>query len=703
MAKIEVQIFRNGKKIKRIMCPVGSIEGKPAVRYRRRWWPLINGKEVHIEKRNYSTDSSVTENRGQTFHQSVTETQSLPPPLIVWDKHQRKVIGAAPEARLLVSAGPGTGKTAVACARVAELINQGLEPSHLWLISFTRTAVHEIRDRIAAYIRDEGAAYAVVIATLDSRAWAIHSGFNEDARILGSYEENIEQVLELIRKGGSVADYLEMVEHLVVDEAQDIVGVRADLVIAIIDRLSKDCGVTVFADEAQAIYGFADNEEVGDCTERRPPLPEKIRRWHSAGFEERELPDVHRTDSPQLLSIFTDIRRKVLAPPEQKKNKLADIKSEIIRLAHGEVSNEHQKWLSEHSDAFILYRRRCDVLLASSFLGDVPHRIRMSGLPTSIAPWVGATLGEFTDPSLDEETFMDLWSSNVNGGPLASYDESEAWEHLVRIAGQTKKIVDMRRLRQRLSRKQPPAEICAAEVGHHGPIIGTIHACKGREASVVHLMLPGNSGDITDQDEEARVVFVGATRGRMKLMTGNGYYQRTQRIEPSGRVYSLKTKDKKPRAQVEFGHDGDIFAEGLTGRNYFGSAAYVRICQKTLKDLAGETGLMLAESDPSVKFAYRLKQNGHDMCLAVLSQNVNSDLFMIADKIRQRIGGGKLRPPNMIPFLRLHGLRSIVLAPDAPECELLHEPWASTGIMLAPVVIGYSTISFFRYRKKRRW
>ena len=130
--------------------------------------------------------------------------------LIEWDRSQRDVIDAPQEDRLLVGAGPGTGKTAVACARVSQLIDQdGLEPSRIWLISFTRTAVREIRDRIAAYLEDASAAYAVKIATLDSHAWTIHSGFDDEARILGSYEENIERVLELVREDESVAEYLE--------------------------------------------------------------------------------------------------------------------------------------------------------------------------------------------------------------------------------------------------------------------------------------------------------------------------------------------------------------------------------------------------------------------------------------------------------------------------------------------------------------
>ena len=46
------------------------------------------------------------------------------------DAKQQSVITTAPDARLLVGAGPGTGKTAVACARIAKLIDtDGVEPT----------------------------------------------------------------------------------------------------------------------------------------------------------------------------------------------------------------------------------------------------------------------------------------------------------------------------------------------------------------------------------------------------------------------------------------------------------------------------------------------------------------------------------------------------------------------------------------------
>ena len=307
--------------------------------------------------------------------------------LIEWDQSQREVIGAAANDRLLVGAGPGTGKTAVACKRVSQLVDhEALEPSHIWLISFTRTAVREIRDRIAAYLEDESSAYAVKIATLDSHAWAIHSGFDVHAR-MDSYEGNIQGLLTLLRTDKDVADYVESVEHLVVDEAQDIVGIRAELVIEIIRKLSSASGVTIFADEAQAIYGFADDREVREGEIEDPPLPEKIRRWSEGRFRECELTEVHRTGSRQLLTIFSDTRRKVLATTDDTEDKLAVIRSEVVRLTHGKAPDVVTGARAAQEDAFILYRRRCDVLLATSMLTQqgIPHRVRMSGLPVSLA------------------------------------------------------------------------------------------------------------------------------------------------------------------------------------------------------------------------------------------------------------------------------------------------------------------------------
>ena len=63
--------------------------------------------------------------------------------------------------------------------RITNLIDGGIEPSKIWLVSFTRTAVAELRDRISLF-SDTEAILGVKIATIDSRAWNARFGFREE-------------------------------------------------------------------------------------------------------------------------------------------------------------------------------------------------------------------------------------------------------------------------------------------------------------------------------------------------------------------------------------------------------------------------------------------------------------------------------------------------------------------------------------------
>ena len=72
-------------------------------------------------------------------------------------------------------------------------------------------------------------------------------------------------------------------------EAQDLVSERADLVIELIRALPRGCGVTVFADSLQAIYGFTTDDEglVTDGDTRH--AAERLRSNEAGEFKCKEL------------------------------------------------------------------------------------------------------------------------------------------------------------------------------------------------------------------------------------------------------------------------------------------------------------------------------------------------------------------------------------------------------------------------------
>ena len=65
------------------------------------------------------------------------------------DPEQREVIDAGPQERLLVVAGPGSGKTQVAAMRLVRLLRSGLHPAQILVLSFSRSAVATLTKRIS--------------------------------------------------------------------------------------------------------------------------------------------------------------------------------------------------------------------------------------------------------------------------------------------------------------------------------------------------------------------------------------------------------------------------------------------------------------------------------------------------------------------------------------------------------------------------
>lgn len=609
-----------------------------------------------------------------------------------WDNDQRAIITAEIGSRIIVEAGPGTGKTAVACARLAHLIKQeDLEPTNSWLISFTRTVVAEIRARLHTYVGD--ASFAIRIATVDSHAWSIHSGHDPNARLTGTYEENIERVIELLKTDDDVADELSQIEHLVIDEAQDLVGRRADLIEALIERLPADCGVTVFADDAQAIYGFSeDRVGHGRGARGRPrqSLLDRLRAVRELGFATLALHEIHRTSSPGLRKIFSELRKEVLDTQNRRGGFHAHTAQRIRDLAdESGLSWTKMKIADFTADDLILFRTRAEVLMAAQFC-DFPHRLRLSGYSTKLPFWLARCFFDFVEPFLSERKFLDIWSVRIENMAAPEYGPAEAWSRLLRVAGRKDGSIDMKMLRRRLSQTRPPVELSVLEYGLHGPIVGTIHASKGREASNVVLLLPNGAkfNDIDDEAEEARVLFVGATRAKTSLLVGEGLAWRAASLS-SGRVYRSTTKGK---TMIEIGRDGDISPLGLVGRSEF-SPEGAADAQRFLARVGDVVTTYLLQADADLDWRYRIFAGADGPCAGVLTKRVGYDLWEI---LKHRNQGKSHKPPSRLNYVRAQGCSTVVLASDDSDLEVLHEPWASSGFMLAPRISAFPSFYFPR-------
>lgn len=611
-------------------------------------------------------------------------------PAASWDKSQEEVIRSDSSARLIVEAGPGTGKTAVSCARLAHLVSEhGIQPSKSWMISFTRTAVAEIRSRLYSYLGE--AAFAVKVATVDSHAWSIHSGYDSTASLTGTYEKNIDEVLSLIRSDPEVQEYLDGVEHLIIDEAQDLVGNRADLVEAIIEGLNSDAGVTVFADEAQAIYGFSGDER---ADELEIPLLERIRTNSALGFAPAMLDTVHRTSIPGLLEIFTSVRARVIAGAGDNGGVFSDVREGIIANADGSDLKAAELAIDDmHAGSLVLFRTRAEALEASQYC-NAPHALRLSGYGAGLPPWIALCFHDFVQPHMGRQEFMTRWLVRIENTCLPDYGVQEAWSRLVRAGGAADGSLDMKRLRNRLGRYAPPVELSVYEYGLPGPVIGTIHASKGREADNVFLLMPDPEGftDLAEEEEETRVLFVGSTRARSSLKVGTARKRTGSQID-SRRAYRSISRKEKCLAMVEIGRPEDVVPMGLVGRPYM-SAEDAAKAQNWLAVHCSKmvNGLQISNhGDP--QWNYRLFDPETGVNLGWLSARLKDDLWNIA-KIIGAKKDTKLRPPRSVSYIKARGSRTIAIPADDPQLEKLHSPWAQSGFLLAPRCATFTRAEF---------
>ncbi len=118
--------------------------------------------------------------------------RSVPPPVAapVLDARQQQVVDH-PGGPLLVLAGPGTGKTTTLVEAVVARVRRGLKPEQVLVLTFSRKAAAELRERITGRI---GATLAAPAAwTFHAFCYALTRAYadEEPARLLSSPEQQV--------------------------------------------------------------------------------------------------------------------------------------------------------------------------------------------------------------------------------------------------------------------------------------------------------------------------------------------------------------------------------------------------------------------------------------------------------------------------------------------------------------------------------
>ncbi|WP_250437761.1 UvrD-helicase domain-containing protein [Caballeronia sp. ATUFL_F2_KS9A] len=423
---------------------------------------------------------------------------------------QRTVLEARVNDWLLVEAGPGTGKTQIAAMRLAHLLQQGLRPAQILVLSFSRSAVAALMRRIASLtVQDEAIVEDLrhlAIRTFD--AWAFRmlrqNGVDAADLLRRSHDENIASVTKELGAETPFGDRLSTIRHVIVDEFQDLPGVRAEMVMALLRHLNpkseKRCGFTVLGDPAQSIYRFAARSENGLA----PADPwAGLRQRMGPSLREIALIQNHRA-TKQLAAMAAGLRKTLGTSSIDADAKLAAMKRFLGDLplfsTDEKLGAGVRAQLPQHSMA-ILTRTNGEALRVWQMLmghsdaaSGTEIRLRLAGGVPSAPAWIAALLSTFRPRSMTRTVFDKVYQrlcslhdeATIENLGLPSADA--AWQRLTRASGasETATFIDLDSLNVRLDW---PDAFPEDEKGRPAAVlVTTVHQAKGMEFDSVALL-----------------------------------------------------------------------------------------------------------------------------------------------------------------------------------------------------------------------
>ncbi|MFJ9714984.1 UvrD-helicase domain-containing protein [Streptomyces sp. NPDC101213] len=608
---------------------------------------------------------------------------------------QQAVVDQPWDARVLVTAGAGAGKTHTLVRRLDVLVErEELEAGEILVLSFSRAAVRELTERIE---RHAAAAQRIRVQTFDAWAAALLNRAYPDTD-WGTYtfDERIEAATEAIDKGAvEGGDYLPA--HVVIDEVQDLVGVRREMVEALLDRFQENSGFTVVGDSAQAVYGFqvSDPDQRAEETDRflawvRATFGEDLVELHLGdnfrarseaarmalpyGAQLQRLPRDRAEAAAEAERIHGDLRALLLSAPN-----FGGLEDEFVRAA-----------LRDYPDTTtILCRDNGQALTLSGMLADadVPHTLQRSARERSAPVWIAELLASTGASTLSRERFEEL----LVGLRVPDGSAPEAlWRSVRKVArGSGRGTVDVVGLHRALADGRLPDELTAAQPS--SLVISTVHRAKGLEFDRVLIVEPRALKEPArvrkkkydyDPAAEARLLYVAMTRARDDLYVldapNSWLLRKDKRID---RWY-LGGRSTWARNGIEL-IGSDVSHEQPPGTEEIHQDA-AEVSRYLLADVTGgaEAELVLLHGIPVAADQsppYAVVVGGRR--IAVVSERFRTDLHRM---LRRTAHSAVDRWPPLITGLRVECVESVAGSPAATEAAGL----GTYGAWVAPRLCG---------------
>ncbi|MBC7005044.1 AAA family ATPase [Photobacterium sp. BZF1] len=394
----------------------------------------------------------------------------------------------------ILDAPPGCGKTHSIVERLAahvEALATPYDAKQILVLSFTRNAVNEIKQRLHQHAQNTGNSklYYVRVMTFDSLAYRTLDRLGASPN--GNFDGNITKLKSLLITGeASDEGVLSSLRWLYVDEYQDLVGCRADLVLELAKQaLSRKGGAYLLGDPCQQIMNFQikNKADTDNATFVR-----SFKALAGKNLVELGLEKSYRFKTSEQKERVSRLRSELL-----------DHDSENIRPSKFAITKQRLGPLG--SGTAILCPRNIDTHLIADRLREAGIDCHVNtGAEKHAAPrWLFDTFTGWEDDTMSVSLFREKCSKH-----LANDGEDEL-SYLSKMGVNDGKAINVRLLVDKLENSgglpDSPSDTAV--------VVSTVHKAKGLQYRNVILLCDGNK-PLKHGSDDLYAFYVAVTRAQ---------------------------------------------------------------------------------------------------------------------------------------------------------------------------------------------
>lgn len=466
---------------------------------------------------------------------------------------QQNIINDNASPYIVVTAGPGSGKTRVLVHKLASLLLlEDVKHEQLLMVTFSRAAATEFKQRLYALI--ENAASFVEIKTFHSYCFDLLGKKGS----LKESEDVVKKAAEMIRNGDVEPGRITKTV-VVIDEAQDMDANEFSLIEALMDR-NEEMRVIAVGDDDQNIYQFRGSDSKylrSFITDRGAVKYELLENY-------RSCPNI-----VELANLFAETITE-----RMKTDPIVPVRKEngVVRLIKHSSKNLEKAVVNDIIKS--AYSGTACVLTATN---DEAYRVMGTLLKNNIRAKLIQSLDSFDLHELAEircflkkiektgasPTISDELWNKAKEALKKDYRDSECLPLCLNML-EDFELSNERKYKTDLEMFLHESQLEDFYRDEQGVVtVSTVHKSKGREFDSVFMLLDNVKADT---DEERRKLYVGMTRAKSNLHIhyNNDIFDD---IEPNGaeKIFDERLYDRPDEIVVQLTHK-DIFLDFCKGK-----------------------------------------------------------------------------------------------------------------------------------------